>query len=85
MEIGYWIWPERQGRGYAAEAASAVVAELARLCPGRRVVARAFEHNQASRRVLRRAGLRPAAEAGLGPDPLLFAGPSPGIPRVHSS
>ena len=58
VEIGYSILPAFQGRGYATEAARALLDwGLAR--PGvRRVVANCLADNAASIRVLRKAGMR---------------------------
>jgi ribosomal-protein-alanine N-acetyltransferase len=57
-EIGYSVLPAFQRRGYASEAAQALVAwGLAQ--PGvRRIVANCHDHNAASIRVLEKAGLR---------------------------
>jgi ribosomal-protein-alanine N-acetyltransferase len=58
VELGYSILPAFQGRGYASEAARALVAwGLAQ--PGvRRIVANCLADNAASTRVLQKAGLR---------------------------
>lgn len=56
-ELGYWLTPEVWGRGYATEAASAVL-RLARTLGHRIVVAKALIDNPASGRVLEKVGLR---------------------------
>jgi [ribosomal protein S5]-alanine N-acetyltransferase len=57
VEFGYGIVPSRQGRGYATEAAAALVAFGLALPGVREVVAHAEEANPASVRVLEKAGL----------------------------
>ncbi len=57
-EIGYWFGKPYWGRGYATEAARAVVALGFERTGIERVHAGAFGHNPASQRVLRKAGLR---------------------------
>lgn len=61
VELGYWIARDHWGRGYATEAARAVLA-LARTLGHRRIVAGHFVDNPASGRVLRKAGLSPTGE-----------------------
>ncbi|MFJ8671498.1 GNAT family N-acetyltransferase [Streptomyces sp. NPDC093589] len=57
LEIGYGVVPSRRGRGYATEAARALV-EFARTAPGvHTVCARVDVSNPASGRVLEKAGL----------------------------
>jgi RimJ/RimL family protein N-acetyltransferase len=56
-EIGYWLAPDAWGRGYATEAASAVL-RLARTLGHRCVGAWHFLDNPASGRVLEKIGLR---------------------------
>jgi RimJ/RimL family protein N-acetyltransferase len=58
VELGYWIARPYWGRGYATEAARAVL-EIARLLGHGRVLAGHFVDNPASGRVLRKAGFRP--------------------------
>ncbi len=61
-EIGYWFTPSAWGRGYATEAARAVV-EIARHALGlRRLVSGYFADNPASGRVLAKLGFRPNGE-----------------------
>ena len=56
LEIGYWLTPDAWGRGYATEAARAVV-DMARHALGRkRLVSGHFLDNPASGRVLRKLG-----------------------------
>lgn len=55
IEIGYWIGQKWWGRGYATEAALALVA-IARMLGHRRLVAGHFIDNPASGAVLRKAG-----------------------------
>lgn len=57
-EIGYWIAREHWGKGYATEAARAVIANAWTL-GHRRLVAGHFIDNPASGVVLRRLGFRP--------------------------
>jgi RimJ/RimL family protein N-acetyltransferase len=59
IELGYWLTPHAWGRGYATEAARAMV-DAARYTLGhRRLVAGHFTDNPASARVLRKLGFRP--------------------------
>lgn len=57
VELGYWIAREHWGRGYAREAARAVVG-LARTLGHDRIVGSHFLDNPASGRVLEHAGFR---------------------------
>lgn len=57
VELGYWIARDHWGRGYAGEAARAVV-DLARTLGHDRLVASHFLDNPASGRVLEHAGFR---------------------------
>jgi RimJ/RimL family protein N-acetyltransferase len=61
-ELGYWIAREHWGRGYASEAAGAVL-RLAGALGHRRVVAGHFVDNPASGRVLVKAGFCPTGES----------------------
>jgi RimJ/RimL family protein N-acetyltransferase len=56
-ELGYWLVPDVWGRGFATEAASAVL-RLARTIGHRQVAARHFVDNAASGRVLEKLGFR---------------------------
>lgn len=57
-ELGYWITPAAWGRGFATEAASAVL-RLSRTLGHRRIGARHFLDNPASGRVLEKVGFKP--------------------------
>lgn len=57
-ELGYWIGEEWWGRGYATEAAEAVVRFAFEELGLERVHARTFARNPASRRVLEKIGMR---------------------------
>ncbi len=57
-EIGYWIARQRWGRGYATEAARAVL-RIAHTLGHRRIVAGHFVDNPASGKVLRKIGFLP--------------------------
>lgn len=58
VELGYWLAREHWGKGFASEAARAVIS-LARTLGHRRLVAGHFVDNPASGRVLRKTGFRP--------------------------
>jgi len=58
VELGYWIGRDHWGRGYATEAARAVV-RLARTLGHRELTAAHFIDNPASAKVLRKVGFRP--------------------------
>lgn len=60
-ELGYWIAPDHWGRGYATEAARALV-EIARGLRLPRLVSSHFTDNPASGRVLRKIGFTPTGE-----------------------
>lgn len=57
LEIGYAISPEHQNRGYAVEAASALLADARRTRRTEQLVGFALIGNIASRRVLERIGM----------------------------
>ncbi len=57
-ELGYWIARDHWGRGYATEAAGAVL-KIAHTLGHRRLVAGHFIDNPASGRVLRKIGFQP--------------------------
>ena len=61
VELGYWFGREHWGRGYATEAARAVL-RLARTLGHRRIVAKHFIDNPASGRVLAKLGFRSSGE-----------------------
>lgn len=58
VELGYWIAREHWGKGYASEAARAVLS-VARMLGHRRIFAGHFADNPASGAVLRKVGFRP--------------------------
>ncbi|AGL17814.1 GCN5-related N-acetyltransferase [Actinoplanes sp. N902-109] len=60
-EIGYVFDPRQGGRGYATEAASAVLGLAFDKLGWHRVIARVDERNEASARVARRLGMRQEA------------------------
>lgn len=60
-ELGYWIARDDWGRGYATEAASAVL-RMAAALGHRRLFAGHFADNPASGRVLVKAGFRPTGD-----------------------
>lgn len=62
-EIVYWIAKGHWGRGYATEAAGAVL-RIARTLGHRRIVAGHFADNPASGRVLRKLGFVPTGRPG---------------------
>jgi RimJ/RimL family protein N-acetyltransferase len=57
-ELGYWIAREHWGKGFAAEAAKAVVG-VAKALGHKKLVACHYTDNPASGRVLRKTGFRP--------------------------
>ncbi|MBS0480611.1 MAG: GNAT family N-acetyltransferase [Proteobacteria bacterium] len=61
VQLGYWIARDHWGKGFATEAARAVL-RLARTLGHRKLVAKHFTSNQASGRVLRKIGFRPTGE-----------------------
>jgi len=67
IEIGYWIAAARHGRGYATEAAAALVALLRARFPRRRIFAECRRDNRASWRVLEKLGFRPTGVPGARP------------------
>jgi RimJ/RimL family protein N-acetyltransferase len=64
VELGYWISRPHWGRGYASEAARAILS-LARTLGHRRIVASHFSDNPASGRVLAKLGFRPTGRQVL--------------------
>lgn len=62
--LGYWIAREHWGRGYATEAARAVLG-LARALGHRHIEAYHFADNPASGRVLQKVGFRPSGESRM--------------------
>jgi RimJ/RimL family protein N-acetyltransferase len=68
IEMGYWLTAAQWGKGYAAEAARAVLS-LARALGHHRVVANQFLEDRASLLVLTRAGFRPTGRQRVLPTP----------------
>lgn len=62
-ELGYWIARSHWGRGFATEAADAVLS-IARALGHRRIVSGHFADNPASGRVLRKLGFVPTGRTG---------------------
>ncbi|MFM5929660.1 MAG: GNAT family N-acetyltransferase [Novosphingobium sp.] len=60
-ELGYWFAREHWGKGYASEAARAVIG-LARTLGHQHLVAGHFVDNPASGRVLRKVGFKPTGQ-----------------------
>ena len=79
-ELGYWIARQHWNRGYATEAARAVLS-LARTLGHRRIVASQFLDNAASARVLAKVGFRPTGEFVARPCPARQATVAA---RIHS-
>ncbi|WP_428027586.1 GNAT family N-acetyltransferase [Altererythrobacter sp.] len=61
VELGYWIARPQWGKGYATEAARAVL-EVAHMLGHRRIVAGHFLDNPASGRVLTKLGFEPTGK-----------------------
>lgn len=61
VELGYWFAREHWGKGYASEAARAVIG-LAGTLGHRKLVAGHFVDNPASGRVLRKVGFKPTGQ-----------------------
>jgi len=57
-ELGYWVGQPYWGRGYASEAASALVGFAFRILRLNRLFAYRFERNAASERVLEKSGFQ---------------------------
>lgn len=62
-EVGYWITPAAQGRGYAQEALTGLLA-IARMVGHQQLRGRHMADNPASGRVLMAAGFRPTGAMG---------------------
>jgi RimJ/RimL family protein N-acetyltransferase len=67
IEIGYWIASAHHGKGYATEAAAALIALLRRRFAARCIVAECRPDNRASWRVLEKLGFRPTGTLGARP------------------
>jgi RimJ/RimL family protein N-acetyltransferase len=61
IELGYWFARDHWGKGFATEAARAVIG-LSRTLGHRKLVAGHFTDNPASGRVLRKAGFKPTGQ-----------------------
>jgi ribosomal-protein-alanine N-acetyltransferase len=66
VEIGWGVIPASRGRGFATEAAGAVIEWAFRAQQVRRVTATVPEENQASQKVARRLGMVPTGETKRG-------------------
>jgi RimJ/RimL family protein N-acetyltransferase len=77
-ELGYWITPDAWGRGYATEAARAVLA-MADMLRIPELTARHFVDNPASGRVLRKLGFRESGDQALS----YSRGRGGEVPAVH--
>ncbi len=64
VELGYWLTPPAWGRGYATEAARAMMAFARDTLGLRRLASGHFADNPASGRVLAKAGFRPTGVDG---------------------
>ena len=67
LEIGYWLPGRHHGHGVAGTAVPAAAAAYAQAFPDRLLIAECHPDNVASRRVLARAGFRPAGRPGARP------------------
>ena len=67
IEIGYWIGRDYQGRGYAAEAATAMISVLCGTFPGHRIVAECRRENHASWKTLQKLGFQSSGVMGKRP------------------
>jgi RimJ/RimL family protein N-acetyltransferase len=67
VEIGYWIGRDWRGQGFATEASGAVIAQLRRDFPARRIIAECRPDNAASWRVLEKLDFRATGTAGARP------------------
>jgi len=85
-EIKYALERPSFGRGYATEAASALLDYGRSVAPGRRIIATAFPENVASHRVLAKAGMRRAETRANndGTTTLVFALEISGEPRERA-
>jgi RimJ/RimL family protein N-acetyltransferase len=76
VEVGYWIGTAFQRRGYAFEAAEALLRQLRSATPPPRIVAECRPENRASWGLLERLGFRHGGAAGARPGRLLLELPS---------
>ncbi|MGW9405145.1 GNAT family N-acetyltransferase [Arthrobacter sp. NPDC055585] len=70
LEVGYHVRADRQGLGYATEAAAACRDFARETLSARRLVAIIHPENAASRRVAEKLGMRPVDEDHGGPIPV---------------
>ncbi len=75
IEIGYWIGSAWQRRGYAAEGAGAVIAQLRHLYRAHRIVAECRPANHASWNLLQHLGFCATDQQGKRPGRKLLALP----------
>lgn len=72
IEVGYWFSSAVRGRGLAAEAIGAIVLALSEAYPERSIVAECRPQNEASWRLLEKAGFRSSGADGSRPGRKLF-------------
>ena len=79
-DLGYRFHPSAWGKGYATEAAQAVLQLAATRLPGKKIIGKAMLENRASIRVLEKLGLRLVAyaEEHGGPIAIYVAGGAAG-------
>lgn len=65
QQLGYWLTPTAWGRGYATEAARAVIDAARRTLGLRRLTATCWHDNPASARVLEKLGFRRTADTQM--------------------
>jgi RimJ/RimL family protein N-acetyltransferase len=73
IEMGYWIGSAYQRKGYATEAAQAVIAALKTTFPEWKIVAECRPDNSVSWQILERLGFKPMGMAGKRPGRCLLA------------
>lgn len=72
LEIGYAIMPSHQGRGYALEAATALLAHAREQYPANRLVGFALPNNRASRTILEKIGMTYEGQQNISDIPTAF-------------
>ena len=75
IEIGYWFAAASRGCGLTVEAVAGVISTLSAAYPERRIVAECRPQNEASWRLLEKAGLRADGADGTRPGRKLFVLP----------
>ena len=65
LELGFWLSKSHWGRGYASEAARAVIDWSQKRFPGKGLIAGHFSDNPASGRVLEKLGFQYAGEVDM--------------------